>query len=279
MAMKKIIYSIIILFAIACKPESTITEDPMAKDCQIQKVAYEDGSNYVYKFSAANQLTEILYSWKDEEGKPLTLTIKFEYNATGNLVKVVNSEGYIDDYTYDNSGALTRADFKSPEGELYEQFMIKTDAQKRISSYTTLMDGFNVAYEYNGPGGIFSKSTVKLGNSIVDQYEVKTYETDKTKKNYDILIKGHPFDPKLFTNDLIYSIPLNLQPANLIVGTAQAITHYDENWENFMSTTRLSWDVANKYTYNENGFLTKQEAENKLEKAMFITTYNYSNCN
>lgn len=277
--MKKIIYSIIILFAFACKPESTTPEDPMAKDCQIQKVAYEDGSNYVYKFSEANQLTEILYSWKDEEGKPLNLTIKFEYNAAGNLVKVVNSEGYIDDYIYDNSGALTRIDFKSPEGNVDEQFVVKTDAQKRISSYLTARDRFYVTYEYNGPGGVFSKSTVKSGNFIVDQYEVKTYEIDKSKKNPNIIIKGHPFDPKLFTDELIYSIPLNLQPANLIVGTAQATTNYDENWENFMPTTRLSWDVANKYTYNENGFITKQESENKLEKAMFVTTYNYSNCN
>ncbi|WP_337043570.1 RHS repeat domain-containing protein [Emticicia sp. 17c] len=277
--MKKLIYAFIILFAIACKPETATPEDPVSKDCMIQRLAYDDGSTYDYKFSANNQLTEIKYMWKDDNGQPQNITMKFDYNTAGNLLKVTNTEGYIDNYLYDSNGLLTRIDFKDPDGKMYEQFTVKMDAQKRITSYTTLQDGLNVNYEYNGPNGAFSRSVVRSGNTILDEFMIKSYETDKSKKSYDMVIKGHPFDPKLFTSDLIYSVPLNLSPSGAIITSGQAYTQYDENWDKLTSKSRLYWDVNIKHTYNSNGFITKRESEEKISGQKFVDLFTYTNCN
>jgi YD repeat-containing protein len=278
--MKKLIYSILILGAIACKPDSATPEDPLAKECQIQQETGYDGGTYAYKYNASNQLNEMVFNYKDENNQPQNLTLKFEYNAAGNLAKVVNSEGYIDAYIYDNSGLLTRVDFFDPDNKIYEQFVVKMDAQKRITNILTKAEQLNCTYEYNGPGGLFSRSIVKAGNSnnIVDDYQVKSYETDKTRKRFNLAVKGHPFDPTLFTFDIIYSVPLNLNPANMLVTAAQATTQYDENYEKFTNTSRLTWDVTSKFTYNENGFPTQQVTEDKIANDKYTYTFAYTNC-
>ncbi len=276
--MKKIICSILILFVIACKTEKTEPETPVAKECQLQQETGYDGSTYAYKYNANNQLGEVLYSWKDGSNQSQSITIKFEYNAAGNLAKVTNSIGDIDNYIYDNNGALTRVDFLDVNGEMVEQFVVKMDAQKRITNILTKADQLTCTYEYNGPDGLFSRSTIRSGNNIVDDYQVKSYETDKSKKKFNLAVKGHPFDPSLFTFDLIYSIPLNLTTPNMLVTAAQATTQYDENYEKFTTTSRLTWDVINKFTYNENGYPTQQVTENKVANDKYTYLFAYSNC-
>jgi YD repeat-containing protein len=278
--MKKLLYSILILFAVACKPDSATPDDPLAKECQLQQETGYDGSTYVYKFSANNQLAEILYSYKDENNQPQSLTMKFEYNAAGNLAKVTNSVGDIDNYIYDNSGALTRVDFLDVKGVMVEQFVVKMDAQKRITNILTRAEQLTCTYEYNGPGGLFSRSIVKAGNSnnIIDDYQVKSYETDKTRKRFNLAVKGHPFDPTLFTFDIIYSIPLNLTTPNMLVTAAQATSQYDENYEKFTTTSRLTWDITSKFSYNENGYATQQVTEDKIANEKYTYLFAYTNC-
>ena len=274
--MKKLIYSIIILFAVACKPEKAT--EPEKKDCPIQKISYDDGSSNVFKFNADNRLTEIVYNY-EYNGKMEALTIKFDYNAAGNLLKTTNSENYIDDYIYDANGVLTRIDFKDQAGKIYEQFTIKLDAQKRLTNVVTLKDGLSVNYEYKGPGGLFSGSTVYSGNVMTDDYQIKSYETDNTKKYYFQAIKGHLFDPILFTDDMIYSNPLNFSPSNLMINTVQASTNYDENWENLTTKSRVYWDATFTRKYNEKNFVIQEEWHDKIENEKSKFLYDYAICN
>ncbi|HEY1053644.1 MAG TPA: RHS repeat domain-containing protein [Emticicia sp.] len=276
--MKKLVYSILILFAIACKTVKTEPETPVAKVCQIQKLTTYDGRSYTYKFDANSRLTEILYNYMND-GKPEELSVKFTYNTAGNLLKVINSEGYVDDYIYDASGVLTKIDFKESDGKLYDQFTIKMDAQKRISSMITQRYGLTASYEYNGPGGLFSKEIVSYDGKVLDVYEIKSHETDKSKKYFDLAVKGHLFDPTLFTDDMIYSNPLNFSPSNLMINTVQASTYYDENWENIVSTSRLYWDASLTRKYNENNHVIQEESQDKVENEKYSYLYTYSNCN
>lgn len=276
--MKKIIYSILILFAIACKTEKTEPEPPVAKECQLQKLTNSEGFIYNFKFDASNRLSEIIYNYIND-GKPGELSIKFTYNAAGNLLKTVNSEGWVDDYIYDASGALTRIDFKESDGSLYDQFTIKTDAQKRIINMTTSKYGLTANYEYNGPGGLFSREIITYDNHVLDDYQVKSYDTDNSKKSYYLSIKGHPFDPTLFTDDMIYSNPLNFNPSNLLINSAQASTQYDENWEDLTTKSRVYWDITMTRQYNTNSYVVKEESTDKIENEKVAVSYSYANCN
>jgi YD repeat-containing protein len=277
MTMKKIIYAIIILFAIACKPKTTTPEKPVAIDCQVQKLTTPDGSSYTYKFDANKRLSEILYNYLND-GKPEEQSIKFDYNSAGNLLKTINSEGWVDDYLYDANGVLTRIDFKAPNGKLDDQFTIKMDAQKRITNMTTFKYGLTVNYEYQGSGGLFSRSVVTYANFVLDDYRIKSYESDNSKKYFGLAIKGHLFDPTLFTDDMPYSNPLNFNPSNLLINSAQTTTQYDENWENLASNSRLYWDVTLTRKYNENDFTIQEESHDKVENQTNAFLYTYSNC-
>lgn len=275
--MKKIIGSILILVAIACKPDPATPEDPLAKVCHLEQITTLNNQTFTYKFDANNRLSEVLYKYIDQN-KPQEQTVKFTYNAAGNILKAINSDGWDDEYFYDASGVLTRIDFKDPNGKLEDQYIVKMDAQNRITSMITLKYGLNVSYEYKGPNGIFSKSIVTYENYVMDDYQIKNYETDNTRKSHSLNIKGHLFEPTLFTDEIPYSNPLNFNPSSLLINSAQATTQFDEKWENFATGTRIYFDATLTRKYNENGYVIQEESLNKVDNVRNAFFYAYNNC-
>jgi YD repeat-containing protein len=276
--MKKTLFVLIMLsLSISCqKPDADA--EPVETNCLIQKISYDDGTYEVYKFDANNRLISSILTYEDN-GKIVEAPQKYEYNAAGNLLKTKSDDGYIDEYIYDVSGMLTRVNFTDPKNELYEQFDLTMDAQKRITKIVSKIDGTVGKYEYNGPNGAFSKSEVTWEGKIIDEYVVNSYETDVTKKSYDIVIKGHPFDPSVFTNQIFYATPFNFGPKNALPITGKISTQYDENWTDLTDKLRVYYDFKATRKYNSNNFTTERASADAIEKQTYIKTYSYSNCN
>ena len=276
--MKKTLFVLIMLsLSISCqKPDADA--EPVETNCLIQKISYDDGTYEVYKFDANNRLISSILTYEDN-GKIVEAPQKYEYNAAGNLLKTISDSGYMDEYIYDASGILTKVNFTDPQKELYEQFTITMDAQKRITKFVQKSDGAAANFEYNGPNGLFSKSEVTLDGKILDQYIVNSYETDATKKSYEIMIKGHPFDPSYFTSDLIYSVPFNFTPKTTLVTSGKAATQLDENWSDFTDKLRVYYDFKATRKFNSNNFTSERSSTDAIEKQTYIKTYSYSNCN
>ncbi len=263
--------------SISCKKPDADT-GPIETSCLIQKISYDDGTYEVYKFDANNRLISSILTYENN-GKIIEAPQKYEYNAAGNLLKTINDEGYIDDYIYDASGMLTKVNFTNEKKELYEQFTITMDAQKRITKFVQKSDGAVANFEYNGPNGVFSKSEVTLNGKILDQYIVNGYETEATKKSYEIMIKGHPFDPSYFTSSIIYSVPFNFTPKTNFVTSGKVSTQLDENWSDFTNKLRVYYDFKATRKYNSNNFVIERTSADVIEKKNYIKTYSYSNCN
>jgi YD repeat-containing protein len=276
--MKKTLFVLIMLsLSISCqKPDADA--EPVETNCLIQKISYDDGTYEVYKFDANNRLTSTILTYEDN-GKIVEVPLKYEYNAAGNLLKTTSENGYTDDYIYDANGLLTRVDFKDPKGQLTEQFTVTMDAQKRITKFVQKRDGVVAVFDYNGPNGVFSKSEATLDGKILDQYIVNSYETDATKKSYEIMIKGHPFDPSYFTSDLIYSTPFNFNPKTSLATAGKVSTQLDENWSDFTNKLRVYYDFKATRKYNSNNFTIERASVDAIEKQTYIKTYAYSNCN
>jgi YD repeat-containing protein len=276
--MKKTLFVLIMLsLSISCqKPDADA--EPVETNCLIQKISYDDGTYEVYKFDANNRLTSTILTYEDN-GKIIEVPQKYEYNASGNLLKTTNDEGYIDEYIYDAAGMLTKVNFTNEKKELYEQFTVTMDAQKRITKFVQKSDGAVANFEYNGPNGVFSKSEVTLDGKILDQYIVSGYETDATKKSYEILIKGHPFDPSYFTSGIIYSVPFNFTPKTTLVTSGKVATQLDENWSDFTNKLRVYYDFKATRKFNSNNFAIERSSVDAIEKQTYIKTYAYSNCN
>lgn len=274
---KLILFSIMISLSISCKKPAEETV-PVETICLIQKVTYDDGTYERYKFDANNRLVETTLTVEDN-GKIVEIPLKYEYNAAGNLLKTTDSGGWTDNYIYDANGILTRVDFKDEKGQIDEQFTITMDSQKRITKIVTKKDALTGTYEYNGPNGEFSKSEVKWEGKIVDQYIANGYETDKTKKSYEIAIKGHPFDPASFTNSIIYATPFNFTPKTALVTSGKVATQWNQDWTAITDKLRVYYDFTTTRKYNSNNFGIERAAKDKIENVTYIKTYAYSNCN
>ncbi|OYU67925.1 MAG: hypothetical protein CFE22_02620 [Cytophagaceae bacterium BCCC1] len=276
--MKKLYLLLIIAtLSISCeKPAEEVAE--IETLCQIQKISYDDGHYELYKFDGNNRLVETIFTY-DDEGKITEFPVKHEYNASGNLSKSTDSYGWTQESIYDANGVITRMDFKDEKGELYEQYSITLDSKKRITKLVSKIEAIECTYEYNDPSGGLSKSEVKWQGKILDQYNVSSYETDKTKKSYDIVIKGHLFNPAQFTQDIIYDIPLNFKSDNLMAVKGKASTQYNEDWSTLTDKLRLYYDYTATRKFNSNNFVIQRASADAIENKTYIKTFAYSNCN
>lgn len=276
--MKKSLFVLIMIaLSISCKKPDTDTE-PIETNCLVQKLSYDNGHYEIYKFDAKNSLESATISY-DDNGKISETKLKYEYNAAGNLSKTIGDNGYKDEYIYDTNGLLTRVDFKDPEGKLFEQFTVTMDSQKRVTKIVEKNDGIVATFEYNGPNGVFSKSEANWQGKILDQYVLNEFETDTKKKAYNITIKGHPFDPAYFADQIIYSVPFNFGPKNSIATVGKAFTQYNEDWSDFSDKTRIYYDFTTTRKYNANNFTVERVVKDAVENLTYIVTYSYSNCN
>lgn len=276
--MKKSLFVLIIIaLSISCKKPDSDAE-PIETSCLIQKVSYNDGNYEVYKFDANNRLASTILTYIDK-GKIIEVPFKYEYNAAGKLLKTRGDDGYIDEYFYDATGLLTRVDFKDPKGQLTEQFTVTMDAKKRITKIVTKVDGIEGTYEYNGPNGVFSKSEVKWEGKILDQYIVSGYESDQSKKGFDIAITGHPFDPAAFSSQAFYYTPFNFGPVNSLPTVGKVSTQYNEDWSEVTDKIRVYYDFKATRKYNSNDFVIERTSADAIENKNYIKSYAYSNCN
>lgn len=276
--MKKTLFVLIMLsLSISCQKPDADTE-PVETSCLIQKITYDDGYYEIYKFDANNRLASTILTYEDN-GKMIEVPLRYEYNTAGNLIKTIADDGYVDEYIYDVNGLLTRVDFKDPKGGLSEQFTVTMDAQKRVTKIVLKNDGSVATYEYNGPNGALSKSEAIFEGKILDQYVISEYVSDATKKSYDITIKGHPFDPAAFTNQIIYSEPFNFGPRNSMVTKGKIATQFNEDWSELTDKTRVYYDFTATRKYNSNNFTIERASADAIEKKTYLKTFSYSNCN
>lgn len=273
---KLVILSTVLLLAFSCKKPNEEAK-PEETACLIQKISYDDGNYEVYKFDANKRLESIIITYSDN-GKIVEVPFRYEYNAAGNLLKTIGNDGWTDNYIYDANGLLTRVDFKDDKGGLNEQFTVTMDTKKRVTKIVTKVDGLTGTYEYNGPNGVFSKSEVIRDGKIDDQYIIKSYETDQSKKGFDLAIKGHAFDPSYFTNQIIYSVPFNLKPNGELVNTGIVSTQWNSDYTQLTDKLRVAYEFTTTRKYNSNNFATER-ISNYSDGDLFKKTYSYSNCN
>lgn len=274
---KLLLFLAVISLSISCKkPEGETT--PVETICLIQKISYDNGTYELYKFDANNRLTETTLTFLDN-GKVVEVPLKYEYNSAGNLLKTTDLGGWTDNYIYDANGVLTRVDFKDDKGQIDEQFTITMDSQKRITKIVTKKEELTATYEYNGPNGFFSKSEVKWEGKLVDSYIVNSYETDKTKKSYTIPIKGHPFDPSQFTNNIVYSDPFNFVGTDAFAVTGKNSTQWNNDWTEITDKVRVYYDFTATRKFNANNFVIERTSKDAIENKTYIKSFAYSNCN
>ena len=278
--MKKIIATVFIFsFSLSCIKKTTDADPaPVETVCLVQKINRDGGIYEVYKFDANKKLSEAILTY-DDNGKIVEWPVKFEYNAQGNLLKTTSTlDGSTDNYIYDSGGLLTRVDFKDKAGVLTEQFTVTMDSQKRLTKVITKEGGLTGVYEYNGQDNALSKVEVSYLGKVMDLYTIQTWVTDKTKKGYDVAITGHPFDPTVFTGDMVY-YPFNIKPNQGLAETGIASTSYDEKWEKITPNLRIYYAFKATRKYNSNNFAIERIANDAVTKKSFTTTLNYSNCN
>jgi YD repeat-containing protein len=262
--------------SISCqKPDADA--EPVETTCLIEKIAYNDGNYELYKFDANKKLSSVVFTYKDENDKIIDTEMKFEYNASGNLLKTTSPNGWIDNYIYDTNGLLTKVVFLDDKGEVYEEFTVTMDAQKRLAKVEA-KTGLSGVYEYKGQDNALSKLKVSYEGKVLDLYELTAFETDKSKKGYGIPITGHFFDPTVFTSSMLY-YPFNISPNLGLPTNGKASTSYDENWENLTDKLRVYYEFTSTRKYNSNNFVTELETNDIIEKKTYSKTYSYSNCN
>ncbi|MBP6620072.1 MAG: RHS repeat protein [Leadbetterella sp.] len=275
--MKKTLFVLIMLsLSISCqKPEPVV--EPTETTCLIEKIAYDDGTYEIYKFDANKKLSSVVITYLDENDKIVETEMKFEYNSSGNLLKTTSPNGWIDNYNYDTNGLLTKVVFLDDKGEVYEEFTVTMDAQKRLSKVVA-KTGLSGVYEYKGQDNALSKLEVSYEGKVLDLYELTAFETDKSKKEYGIPITGHIFDPTVFTSSMVY-YPFNISPNLGLPTKGIASTSYDENWENITDKLRVYYEFTATRKYNSNNFVTELASNDIIEKKTYSKTYSYSNCN
>ena len=196
-----------------------------------------DGNNLITQLETAKGITKFAY---DNEGRLTSQTSPDDtissnvYDAAGHVVKSVNGEGEISEYTYDaveNVKTITavNGDEKYIQtNEYYPNGKLKK---------TTFADGTTQSYEYDKSWRI-TKITDGLGNSTITEYDlngnvirVTDAEGNKTEYTYDI-----------------YGRILTVKDAN---GNITAYDEYDANG-NCLQITLSSGQVIT-FSYNNEG--------------------------
>ena len=276
--MKKILLFILPIVLTNCKTPQK-DEPETAKNCLISRIDYEDGTYEKYIFDEKGILKSTTVSYLDENNKLIEIApFTYEYNASGLIKTTFSDGGYTDNYIYDASGKLTQIEFKDGNKEIIEKIKVTLDEKGRLKTAQYESNNLLGKYEYNGPDGVLSKVEVTFEGKVVDKYEVIEFDTKSGGKGYDFVIKGHFFDPTVFTDGLIYT-PLN--PSGNSWGlpiSGKISTNLDENWENFTNTLRVYSEYNSTYELNSNKFLTKRITKEKLDNSSTSKTYQYSNC-
>ena len=269
----------LLVVLLACQKPKT---DPDSKEntCLIQKVLYDDGIYELYKFDANDRLLETTITYEDN-GNIVEIPVSYEYNAAGNLLKSSTPDGWTDNYVYDASGLLTRVDFKDEKGQIDEQFTVTMDARKRITQIVSKKDELTGTYEYNKPNGELSKIEVKWEGKVINQYIISEYDSDETKKSSHVSIKGHPFDPAIFTGDIIYSPPFNfgIEGSYSLPTKGKLSTLWNEDWSNLSDKLRVYYDFTATRKFNSNNYVIERASTDAISNQTYIKTYIYSNCN
>lgn len=255
-------------------------EDPAASvDCLISRIEYEDGTFEKYVFDEKGLLKSTTVSFLDENNKLVEVSpFTYEYTGAGLLKTTFSEGGYTDNYIYDAAGKLTSIEFKDGNKEVFEKINVTLDDKGRLKTAQYASNNLLGKYEYNGPNGVLSKVEVIYEGKIVDKYEVLEFDTKSGGKGYDLVIKGHYFDPSLFTDALIYA-PLNPSGNSWGLPVAgKSSTTFDENWENLTNNLRVYSEYNSTYELNSNKFLTKRIIKDKIDNTTTTKTYQYSNC-
>lgn len=266
----------IIFLVTGCKKPAGDEPEPQATACLISKAAYSEGDYTHYKFDADGRLTGATLTAFNEAGGIIDIPVTYEYNAAGNLVKAKNTEGWVDEYTYDAGGALTKVVFKNPEGQVEEQFTVTTDAQKRIVKIVDMYESVGT-YTYDSHGNV-TRSEVIWNGLILDR---STYEYDlsSTAKSPTSMIKGHPFAPAYLTPDIIYYPPLNGGGRERWNVKSKYETQWNEDFTGLVGTLRTYVDITSTLKTNSNNFVTEVSNYDAVSKQTYVHKYTYSNCN
>lgn len=263
------------LLLTGCKKPSEADDPKPETACKIERADYGDGFYALYRFDATGKLTGSTLTYQNEDDKIAELPITYEYNSAGNLIKS-NFPGGSDEYTYDGSGVLTKVEFKDKQGQVGERFIITTDAQKRITQIKTI-ENIISTYTYDNNGSV-TKIEVFWENMLIDR---TTYEYDQssTAKPYTSVIKGHPFSPALFTNEIVYYAPLNLTGRIHYPVKGKYETQYNEDWDDFANSIRTYFDYTSVFKLNSQNFIVEESTTDRISNVTNTIKYKYSNCN
>ena len=272
--------SFFLIMGSSCKKKAD-TKDPIPtaeSNCLIQKIEYDNGTYEKYVFDANKKLTSSVLTYTDENDKIVEVPLTYQYNSDGNLLKTTGEDGYTDNYTYNANGLLTKVVFTNGKGGLEEEFTVTMDAQKRLTKVIASESGLTGVYEYKGQDNALSRVEVSYSGQVFDLYEITSFEADKTKNGYSIAISGHPFDPGVFTGDMVY-YPLNLKPNHGLPLRGKSSTAYDENWENLTTKLRVYYDFVTTRKFNSNNFVIERTSKDAVSGNSYFKKYLYSNCN
>lgn len=260
-----------------CKQPSGSEPEPEEVACLIDKAAYSDGSYTVYKFDANGRLTGATLTFFDENEKIVEVPVTYQYNAAGNLSKTFSPGGWVDEYTYDAAGALTKVEFKGPTGSVEGRFTVTTDGQKRIVKITDI-NNIVGTYAYDGNGNVTKiEVTWEEGGFVLDRSTYE-YAANSTAKSPLSTIKGHPFSPAYFTDEILYYAPLNLTGRKQLPVKGKYETQWNEDYSDF-GNIRTYVDYTSTLKMNSNNFVTEESATDIISKETHANKYAYSNCN
>lgn len=268
--------SVLTFLLTGCKKPSGGDDPEPETACRIDRVDNEDGTYTLFRFDTAGKLTGATLTYQNEDDKIVEVPVTYEYNTAGNLVKKNSPGGWVDEYTYDGGGALTKVEFKNGQGQVEERFTVTMDAQKRITQIKNIED-FISTYTYDNNGNV-TKTEVTWNNFIIDR---STYEYDQnnTAQSYLSVIKGHPFRPENFTSDIIYSSPLNLTGRKHSPVKGKYETQYNEDWTGAGNTIRTYVDYTSVFKVNSQNFIVEESATDRISNVTNTVKITYSNCN
>lgn len=270
--MKKL-FLVLVAFTVfsSCEKKS----DPSLQDaaCKIQSLSVESLGNIQYVFDANDFLKEIIFLADDGTKS----SVLFEYNASGDVIKSTATDGSYDIYNYDNARKLTRVDFFQADKTMSNQFVVTMDDKRRITKMVSETWGADASYEYNYAGGKLSKIVVKADGVIFDQTDITAYESDATKKHYELQFKGLAFNPTLPTNDILLFAPLNYQPYSDLWTACKYLDELDDDG-NPTGKLEVYADREVSYTYNTNNYVSGLTIKDKLSPEVIKQVMNYTNC-
>ncbi len=275
----RIIYLLSALFLMmsGCKQSSGDEPEPEEAACLIDRATYSDGSYTVFKFDANGRLAAATLTAYDENGKIVEVPITYEYNAAGNLIKTNSPGGWVDEYTYDAGGGLVKVAFKGPGGNVEEQFTVTTDGQKRIVKIVTINDIVG-NYSYDGDGNVTKIVVTWQEEGIVLDRTTYEYNGSNTAKPGLSAVKGHPFSPAYFTDEIIYYGPLNLTGRQKLPVKGKLETQWNEDYSGF-GNMRTYADYTSTFKSNSNNFITEESAFDIISGETHANKYSYVNCN